>query len=1845
MTNPEIDAIVQVRYQGADQIQRYVREMEAAGRITKAQANEIVQSLNSLRQGSLSFVEAQQRIATALDLSSRAQANNARIFSDASLGDASRAAQQLTRDQARLAAGLESTNKSATATKQALEALARTSAGVLGTSDRATRTPAPVITPVPKAGAAGSVPGVSAAAAAYEKALQAQARAAADVEKANNALSRSQQSAATGNFKGAEAANATAAAYRVQAEAELALADANLVLTIQNDKAAHAEARLAAAVAKTAAEQTRASIATERRVAVEQAALNTANASAAKGAIAAGAQYGPVTRTQAEKEGYVHGSVPPRTLDPAAAAIARQARFSAEVDRIAATLREGATGSGPSYLRRPLSVPTPSPVRTPEVSRSPWTTLPGRPGAGNEARLAAERQAEERGLQFAREIEARVAARLRETIANNPQPPSYRAVPPTPLGRLALDRNARVGEQLVREAQAQIAARVRAAGLPEAGHWSPEQRARIAARSEIPPARPLSGIPAYTPSSNPLASPTRSVGIPLRENAARTAATTEQTRQELGRLQASRDLGRISAERIAAEKRVENERIAAARLQQYGPIGGGASGGGGGGGFVGNFSRGFNADRNGNNTPFSQSIGSTLRFSLLYGTAYRALSGIAQGFQETLKEAVDFQSSLTELSITTGRTKESLTNITNTLGETATDFGRSSSEGVRAGGAALGYFRQLDAPSAKQDAVALVAAEALTRLSFVTGQTTDELGASVAALTQAFKLSAGQITQVADYDAFLTRQYAIPTGSTIKGTPVISSLGAGAGYSLAQLQAIFAGVQSRSAGTPAQTSGFLSQILSREGQGATEQIFAEFNITGRTLADRLTNLAEKYNSLGQNDPQQLAIAAAFGKGKSQSAAKAFLEELPRSNKLAAQVEGGAATGLAARQADLRLGNIGGQLRQLSGDFNEFAKEFGQSGFLDVLGLGVKALSLFLTSTNNLLEAWNSMNRVVRDLIIGFVALNVVNRTSLLTGRISAIAGARGFIGPVNSGFTRGIASVTPSAAGRAGASTPIAGAIRGAGTGAAALGLTSPLLYATLGLLAIGGIKNTVDEYGKAVVRSTAALVTSADADSSNAEALRGRADALQADAESRRKQRGAFLGINFRGSQADADANAQQARADEARATADAIDAASKNDKAPPNFGDLGADAITREFDRLKGSGQNAADILDLFNKSIDNTGKIAGAALEAAFDPNIAAKRIASDVAPLAVSAVNNAKDVPFVPKGFPKDEPVYFPGSKFSADVGRALPAPADIEKLVSDFIIANNIQTNKQLVDSAPKIADSIVAQIPKGALPAETLATVNKLITDALVTNIANGFQTGGNDTSIDSRKAYEAVQKQLEAADAARARLSPFDTAGAAKTYQGTIRVIRARLQQVAQGDPTKAILDELTNATAKYAEFKVKSAQQTLQLAGQSGAKDVIAQGQALLPQLISDAAEGGDFGTLVTLLKNAGKAATDLALSELRKARDLAFAAAGASKDRTNLRKIAQETYKAGLQAVTQATLSSDTQPEVDAAKALANASPQSPTAQARAQLKGSQAALDKYASSPDTAGKTGKEYWNLVGDLNQKKEAVRKAIADEATAIKDTLGARVGGQLAQSISALNDAQKAMDFAVGDAEKNAAKIGLLQAQAQNRDALANFRSNARKLSIDMTNPLEVAQEEVRTAVDRLNEDLKRLAPGGYSQAEQDVINSRRLDVKAAQTNEESTKFSQRLSQIQTQDQLGQITHQTYLRYLDSEHDRLTAIGKRTQQQQDQLNQVDTLMKEAADALQGQFNLGDIELPSAYQVRRVIRSSTGADLVGGASAPVGGNSITINGADTGQIIQILSQYMGDGASYSITGI
>ena len=284
-------------------------------------------------------------------------------------------------------------------------------------------------------------------------------------------------------------------------------------------------------------------------------------------------------------------------------------------------------------------------------------------------------------------------------------------------------------------------------------------------------------------------------------------------------------------------------------------------------------------------------------------------------------------------------------------------------------------------------------------------------------------------------------------------------------------------------------------------------------------------------------------------------------------------------------------------------------------------------------------------------------------------------------------------------------------------------------------------------------------------------------------------------------------------------------------------------------------------------------------------------------------------------------------------------------------------------------------------------------------------------------------------------------------------------------------------------------------------------------------------------------------------------------------------------------------------------------------------RDELVAARARLDFARSGGDQLGAL--EAQNAIADLEYRLRQEQGAIVTA----RDRAAVVPGDDIGSAASAIRVAQHNVREALrGTVEWFEAQAELRQAQAEYGRVMRQYAANQRMLSVDMTDPVATARVELEAA--RANR-AAAASPWEATNAE--------LEVRRNESALEAAAFRQRIGDLQMNEQLGRITHSTYMAYLSSEHQRLASIANRTRQQQDQLNEVEQLMQAAADEMSGQFNIGDIKLPTVYQVRRAVGAQIAAEKAWSPQAFKNeyNSQITLNGVDFQQVVDYLNTALG----------
>lgn len=445
-----------------------------------------------------------------------------------------------------------------------------------------------------------------------------------------------------------------------------------------------------------------------------------------------------------------------------------------------------------------------------------------------------------------------------------------------------------------------------------------------------------------------------------------------------------------------------------------------------------------------NDGDLARQLGQTVKFSVLYGSAYAVLFQFVQALQAGVQGAIQFEDGLAQLNLVTGRGGRSNENLANDLVNVGAGAGVGVGDAVNAGARAIGLFDVVGASLEEQARVAKESVEVAGRVAFVTGQAVELVQTQIAGVTRSFPGTTQ--TQVEDITAFAGKQSGRNPGDILAALGQIGSLGADAGFDAATVAAIIARVTSTTGQSPQAVSGFLSQILSKADDPNAERALrgVGVNTSGTNLAEQLQQLSEL--NLPQNQLNQ--VIQQFGRGRSGQALGIVLDQFPQIQGLAAGARD--ANGEGKKAFDATANTVGGQLRLLGAELKNLAASLAETGLFDFFALLIKGALELTRALDALVDVFNLIPRPIRTAALGLIELYAALRllaslraasqlVALFTGSRAAGVVGRAIPGLINS---------VPTAAAVRGFFGQSAGAAAGqaVGAGAGALASTRALL-------------------------------------------------------------------------------------------------------------------------------------------------------------------------------------------------------------------------------------------------------------------------------------------------------------------------------------------------------------------------------------------------------------------------------------------------------------------------------------------------------------------------------------------------------------------------------------------------------------------------------------------------------------------------------------------------------------------------------------------------------------------------------------------------------------------------------
>lgn len=1314
------------------------------------------------------------------------------------------------------------------------------------------------------------------------------------------------------------------------------------------------------------------------------------------------------------------------------------------------------------------------------------------------------------------------------------------------------------------------------------------------------------------------------------------------TQQERARRQEQADRQfrqRATSERMAHE---ENRRFDDRQGGLFSSIG--RSFGGPSGSFTTEFGQGVR----GRDDNLGFQLGQTARFSVLYGAAYSALFAVSQAISAAAKEAVAYEDALVSLGQATGRSRSDLGGLAENLSESSARAGLAPSVGVAVGAQAIGLFGANTASRAVQDQTAEVATRVATQVARVTGADPRQVVTDLAGTLRSLGLGAASAPDLQDSLTFISRQTGRGIGDLLPALSNVGTLGTNAGFTGSELAAIIGQVTSTTGQTPAAAAGSFRQVLSRADDpnfnARVGQQFG-FDATGMDLADIFKNVAA-------TNPDTEAInqfSLLFGRGASQQVAQIITRDFGRISGLATGAEAAAGTGLGAQDFAKVRASIGGQIQGLGTDLLELGQDLVDTGIVDSLLLIVKTMDTVVNAIDYVVDAFNQIPRPLRSVAFAIAELLLISRIAAVRGIAGAAGGA--LVSAVGTAAGSAAAAGTSGLTRAAVVGSGAAGNLLGVGTTRGAL-----LRFGAGGLVAAG----IADAAGNAVeVRDR--LVNAEDAfGGARTAADLTEAAAVARDARDKARERSLFgLGnlVFGTGSQADA---AESLRVEARRQAAEVSKLEKRTLGSTPEAAFQGFDSV----DSVNGALSTLAD------RGFTATDRLN--ALNTAFDAMIAKSTQGTDTLATVFqgqgrqfgAAVGRASTRALVggqgATGLLRLQAEAAAPSGLLATLGSAAVTPLDfVENLTGGFNPFAESGREKQMkFDAAADALDKVnLEQLAKGSSQAALdalkgrgkdpaqgnvelnqgdITAINKAVLDSAKDTLGPALQGVDKATRQQIIRAYAgslAGQVRGALGDFSGENVTPAATgaflAGALteSTNAGAQRAIET-------GDPLlgagtrlgslRAARDRVTSSLGQANLSKGQRAEiyrqiRAFDLEIQQGEDDAMSQRVERANALAE--VEKSNLGLDDTV----GRRAVDL--------RTL----------RGNLRRTRNPNERARIQAQIN---EGEQQQDLDrqaagAANDIAGVDPRSLIARTQSQLSSARSRLALLTPGSQASGQARDEIAQLEQTLRQQRVDRANAEISASVAGNDSGTARARASLSQA-------------------RNSLSVQLQGTQAY-YDALAGLQQAKRDLALAELQAAEGRQalegdqsDSVETARDAVANARRRLRADQASGQGADVLAADRGALIGARLQQDSTEFSQNLGDVQVAEQLGNISHQQYLSYLRSERtrlaDRLSGM-KRTddgyRQAVEQLQQIDLAVKSATDSLDGLFNLGDIKVPTPFEVRRSLAGAGGeastdftSQLISVLQSNQGaGTTITFNGADTAKVRAILSEYLGPQAT------
>jgi Phage-related minor tail protein len=1316
------------------------------------------------------------------------------------------------------------------------------------------------------------------------------------------------------------------------------------------------------------------------------------------------------------------------------------------------------------------------------------------------------------------------------------------------------------------------------------------------------------------------------------------------------------------------------DKVAQAADRAASPSGGGSSGGGrstrrlaghdagegGNNGIVGSFVHGFASGGGAEQTEF---LGAIARYQLAYAAIYKLTDVFKQTFDQI--EATDQANVLLGVSLeatgsSAGQASAQVTRYSNSLAATATNIGQAPAAGISAGATGvLAFGGEIRAGGASQQDVAIKSAQTAMTAAIVTDQDYQQAQQDVLAATLAFNLGADGQGRTLDAATQAWKNYGGSISGVLQALPAVSEVATQAGLSVEQTSNLVGLIASRTQTTGSSAGTQLARILTQLQTPAFGEIEKSVGVNqGGTQAQQLEELAQKWDTLSRSE--QDADAKALTGSRGMSALLAILQDGGKA--LNENASAYTAAGGAQEEYYRQLATLHGQMEVIKGDFQELIRGIVQSGAIDPFLALLTGIDPLLKGLDGLITGYDKINSslhggvtIAAEAAVGFlvlarayesVATSAAAAAVAQTGEAAAgAAGSTSFLGGAAAGagrfFGRGSANAARAAQTEAAGTYGEEGASYAVGgeAGAASLGVVGPAIAAVVAGLVVYGSVNTEM---KALATSTAE-VTAAQKQTLNAHTAQGYQDAASAlgkaavdlqhsqPSETKSVETGLLyelagpltgpLGLKSQ-SQEGNQQDANVARLAEAKALDSGLAAAlTRSQLSGQSQGNIGqyfdlnsadpAQALTQGLEGLQAAGVPAHEQLDLVGRAM---GLVAQNGHEA------------SDTLATTATTLRTLASVrdPHAPSGVANNS-------------AANLSVAATLDKLTGRNVAGQSEAAYNSAIRGLGVSTGAILTPQQQDTV----MAAVLKAVAPGLVTDPAaqNAIREAFNQRSTNPQGNIQ-IKNLADLQDLLAGGKSGSSTATGGLGLGAFISANEANANPLALSGPTSSVgignqaanLLQGVEAQARKAGLTDSSSFQTLleetETAVETAAKNTAAMQQNLLNHLASlqtdpAKAAAGEFQAAIAsaqTLANQGDA-TDLLtqLNTLNTAQTAALKASLAG----NAKALATFNQAQAQSIATDATPAAR-ESQLESRIGL-GATPGNENSEAESKVQIDQAAL-AFAKAQ------GDQSTILQAELTLKNDQYSLVTTQVQTAQAAVAATVVpGSAISSALAEIQEARIGLaSYAKGSQEYYQAQASYAQGEYDLAQAQAAFASTAYLLGHDTTDPVVVAAAALAQAREQLSKDQQRLiqlknsgATPAQIAAQQQVVDADKVGSEQAGEAAQSAVFQQRLTDVTNAHSLLLISDQAYMNYLEAQDRSLRQqiagmkVGSEGYRQAvDELTQIDQAIVSANQSLSGQFNLGNIRIPTVYQARDSVASSAAG------AGPLGLSSITLTIVD-----------------------